>query len=351
MSRRDDLRSLCTDARIGRSHPDPGAADRLWDAALFTPQANHTTEREDHRRWRRAVVPRFGAPRMEEPRRQAQELLTQLLDTVTAAGPPTDLHARLAEPFSARLNFDVLGIPREDHARMRSWSDDMRAGNDRRRAHAAHAAITAHLDHLLERKREQPADDALSDLVTARDSDGPLTRDQALEGACHLFFGGYETLAARVSYGVLALLTHPDQYRALAQQSAPARGAVEEILRYAVPGGSWIPRYALADINYHGTHIRAGDLVVFHIQSANRDENAFPGAHLFDITRTPNPHVAFGHGTFHCIGASLARLALSTLVETLPTRLPQLRLADDPATLPTDDNKITGGLLGLPVTW
>ncbi|MGW1992015.1 cytochrome P450 [Embleya sp. NPDC001921] len=252
VTRRDDLKSLCTDARIGRSHPDPDGAPRQWNAAVFAPQANHATEREDHRRWRRAVVPRFGAPRMDAPRRRAGELCAELLDAVIAAGPPGDLHAMLAQPFAARLNFEVLGIPHRDHERMRAWSDDMRAGNDRPRANAAHDAITQRLADLLEHKRERPADDALTDLATAHDDDGPLTRAQALEGARHLFFGGYETVAARISHGILALLAHPDHYRALAEHRAPARAAVEEILRFAVPGGSWIPRYALADIDFRG---------------------------------------------------------------------------------------------------
>ncbi|WP_327232604.1 cytochrome P450 [Streptomyces sp. NBC_01317] len=350
VTRRADLRKLGMDPRIGRSHADPDHAPRLWDAALFTPQANFDTEVEDHRRWRRAVSHRFGASRIDALRPQAGRLCAGLLDAMVAEGAPADLHAALADPFASRLNFDVLGIPPEDHDRMRALSDDLRT-DDRDRATTAHAFFVRYLTDLLAHKRRHPGDDALSDLATARDSDGPLTPAQAFEGAYQLYFGGYETLAARISLGVLALLTHPDQYEALATGRAPASGAVEEILRFAVPGGSWIPRYALADIDHHGDRIRAGDLVVFCVQSANRDESAFTDADRFDITREPNPHVGFGHGNFHCAGASLARLGLSAILGSLPPHLPRLRLHTSRTAPTTHDGKVTGGLHALPVTW
>ncbi|NED89371.1 cytochrome P450 [Streptomyces sp. SID11233] len=350
VTRRDDLRQLGLDTRIGRSHANPDHAPRLWDAALFTPQANFATEVEDHRRWRRAVSHRFGASRIDALQPQADRLCAELLTAMDAEGAPADLHTALADPFAARLNFAVLGIPPEDHDRMRALSDDLRT-DSRDRAATAHTAFVRYLTGLLERKREHPGDDALSDLATACDSDGPLTTAQAFEGAYQLYFGGYETLAARISLGVFALLTHPDQYEALATGRAPASGAVEEILRFAVPGGSWLPRYALADIDFHGDRIRAGELVVFCVQSANRDEGTFTEADRFDITREPNLHVGFGHGNFHCAGASLARLGLSTIIGNLPPRLPRLRLHTSRTTPTTHEGKVTGGLHTLPVTW
>ncbi|GAA0659612.1 hypothetical protein GCM10010193_08150 [Kitasatospora atroaurantiaca] len=144
---------------------------------------------------------------------------------------------------------------------------------------------------------------------------------------------------------------HPGQCQALSRDQALAPGAVEEILRFAVPGGSWIPRYALEGVDFEGVHIRAGDLVVFSFQSANRDESVFADPDRFDITRTPNPQIGFGHGKFHCIGASLARLELLTVIENLPARLPRLHLHEPHTTLPTDDSKITGGLRTLLVAW
>lgn len=350
VTRREDLRKLSADPRIGRSHPDPDRAPRLWNSTLFKPPAAHGSEAEDHLRWRRAVAVRLGAAHTDSLRQHAGGLFDELLDTMITSGAPGDLHAALAEPFANRLNLDVVGIPHRDHERVRDLSDDIRA-DDHERASAALTALTGYLAELLEHKRRHPAADALSDLVTTSGAGDPATPAQALEGARLLVTGAYETVATRISLGILALLTHPDQYEALAARRTPAQGAVEEILRYAVPGGSWIPRYARTDIDYQGTRIRAGDLVVFLIQSANRDESVFDTPDRFDITRERNPHVGFGHGTYHCIGAPLARLALTTVLEKLPPRLPGLRLHDRDAGPATNNDKITGGLRILHVTW
>lgn len=351
VTRHSDLLELCGDRRIGRSHPAPESAPRLWDAALFRPQSNFRTELHDHQRWRHVLARRFGARHLAGQRRRARAVFDEVLDTMIVAGPPADLCEFLAEPFAAAMIFDFLGVPRGDRGLVRAWSDGMRDPHDRERATADCTALTLYLRDLLHRKRARPADDALSDLVTVHAPGGPLTEEQQVEAAGHLFFGGYETMVGRVAYGVLYLLAHPDQYAALARDPSLSPGAVEEIVRLAVPGGSWIPRYALADIDRTGGRIRAGDLVVFAVQSANRDPRRFRDAGVFDITRTPNPHVGFGHGKFYCLGAALARLELLTVVENLPRRLPRLRPHTPWTALRADDTKITGGLRALPVSW
>ncbi|MGW7095511.1 cytochrome P450 [Streptomyces sp. NPDC054874] len=351
MTRRDDLRKLGVDPRIVRSHPDPDGAPRLWNAALLAPMAVHSgTEARGHRRWRRAVSGRLGAAHTETLRRRAGELCEEFLDSMITDGAPADLHAAFAEPFASRLNFDVIGVPRHDYGHVRALSEDLRT-DDRSHAAAAYAATAEYLTGLLEHKRAHPAEDVLSDLATARDADGPLPTEQALDGAYRLVIGAHETVSTRITLGTLALLTHPDQYTALATRSSPVRDAVEEILRFAVPGGSWIPRYAGTDIDHNGTLIRAGEMVVFFVQSANRDENVFEEPDRFDITREPNPHVAFGHGNYHCTGAPLSRLGLTTVMEILPPRLPGLRVYEKGAGLTTKDDTVTGGLRTLPVTW
>lgn len=347
----DDVRKLAADARIGRAHPRPRQARRLWDAAMFVPQSNFGTELGDHRCWRRVLTPRFTGPGPGARREPAVALLDGLLDTMLAAGPPADLRRMVAEPFATRLVLDFIGIPGEEHARMRAWSDAIRAPGDRAAAEAARAALLGRLGELIDRRRADPADDALTDLAGALAGHGPLTREQAVEAAGHLFFGGHETVAARIAYGLLFLLAHPGQYRALHDDPSLAAGAVEEILRLAVPGGSWIPRYAREDIPFRGTLIGAGDLVVFALQAANRDPGRFTGPGRFDITRAPNPHLAFGHGKFYCLGADLARFALRTVCERLPQRLPGLGLHKPWAVLPADEERVTGGLRSLPVSW
>lgn len=351
VTRYDDVRKLAADPRIGRAHPSPQQALRLWDAAMFVPQSNFDTELGDHQYWRRVLTPRFTGPGLSSQREPAGHLLDGLIDTMLAAGPPADLRRMVAEPFATRLILGFIGIPSEEHSRMRAWSDAIRAPGDRAAAEAARSALLSRLGELIDRRRADPADDALTDLAGALTPHGPLTREQAIEAAGHLFFGGHETVAARIAYGLVFLLAHPDRYQSLHDDPSLAAGAAEEILRLAVPGGSWIPRYAREDITFRGSLIRAGDLVVFALQAANRDPDRFTDPDLFDITRAPNPHIAFGHGKFHCLGADLTRVALRTVCEQLPQRLPGLGLHAPWAVLSTDKERVTGGLRTLLVTW
>jgi len=127
--------------------------------------------------------------------------------------------------------------------------------------------------------------------------------------------------------------------------------AVEEILRMAAPSGGGLPRYARADIDIAGVTIRTGDAVLIAGAAANRDPAAFPDPDRFDITRNPNPHLAFGHGPRFCIGASLARLELHAVFAALPQRFPSLELTVPLDQLELRTDLLTGGVTALSVTW
>jgi cytochrome P450 len=174
---------------------------------------------------------------------------------------------------------------------------------------------------------------------------------EIIEAVTNLFLADYETVAARIAYGTLFLIAHPEQRFAFQEDKSLATATVEETIRIAVPGGSWLPRYALANIEYGNVTIRTGDLVVFSVQSANRDESEFSRPHEFDIHRTPNRHVGFGYGKFHCLGAGLARMILKTFYTALFRRLPDLSLNISPDDLEINKDSVTGGLQALPVTW
>jgi pentalenolactone synthase len=157
---------------------------------------------------------------------------------------------------------------------------------------------------------------------------------------------------------VLLLCTNPDQRAALAADPALGPQAVEEILRAPTPlpdSSATVPtgltRYAQADIDVAGVTIGAGELVLLNTRAANRDGEVFADPQRFDITRTDNPHLTFGHGAHFCPGAPLARIELHVMFEVLPHRFPTLRLAVPIQTLRTRTNVIFGGLTELPVTW
>jgi cytochrome P450 len=143
-----------------------------------------------------------------------------------------------------------------------------------------------------------------------------------------LLFAGHETTMVRIDLGMLLLITQPDQYRALRDDPGLINSAVDEVLRLSsISAIGGLPRYASADITIDDATIAAGDAVLLATSAANRDPRVFTDPDTFDITRTPNPHLAFGHGPRYCIGASLARLELSEIFHRITDRFPKLELA------------------------
>jgi cytochrome P450 family 142 subfamily A polypeptide 1 len=141
--------------------------------------------------------------------------------------------------------------------------------------------------------------------------------------------GGAETTRTVVARGLIELTRHPDQWDAMAADPMLVPTAVEELIRWVTPLNNFF-RTATRDTTIAGTSIRAGDRVILLYPSANRDEHVFVDPYRFDISRDPNPHVAFGFGTHFCLGASLARLELRTLFTALTRRITNLRLVSEP---------------------
>jgi pentalenolactone synthase len=212
---------------------------------------------------------------------------------------------------------------------------------------------------LLQRKRQQPAEDILSDLVAAQVSaPEAFTDDGVVSLAAGLLFAGHETTVAAIDKGVLLLLAHPAEREALQSDPTLVPRAVEEILRLPTPvpagptapaGG--LPRYASADIEIGGVTIRAGDLVLLGLQEANLDARVFPRAEALDVERKDNRHLTFGHGPHYCLGAPLARIELQAVFGALFRRFPTLRLAAPVEQLRPRSHLLTGGLTELPVIW
>ena len=333
---------------VGRSHPDPDRAARLWHAALFEPTGDFASEVADHRRWREPMNGLFSQRNVERFRPRARRILTNLIDRMMAEGSPADLCSALTRPFAARCMLEFVGIPAEAHHLFVARSRALRTGKDPVRAAALQAEIDRCVRDLLRYRRRRPA----GDVVTAVAAGGSWrTEAERIEAAGNSSITEYETIAARIEYGMLFLLAHADQLADLRDDPSLVSGTVEEVLRVAVPGGSWIARYARTDLDRGKAEIRTGDLVVFAIQSVNLDPDGFTDPHRFDIRRRPNRHLAFGVGKFYCLGAALSRVLLAEVLSALPARLPSLRPAVPLDTVTTDDDKVTGGLARLPVAW
>lgn len=266
----------------------------------------------------RALISRAFTPRMVanlEPR--IRELSRELLDQVIERGE-MDLAEDFAVPLPMRVIAEMLGVPAAEWPRYRRWSDViLKLANTVSRDEAAVAAVEAYravteemrafLPDLIAQRRAAHADDLLTRLVEAEVDGERLTPEEILGFVQLLLVGGQETTANLINNAVLCLLEFPDQLARLRAAPELLPFAIEEVLRYRSPV-QWTPRATRRTVEIHGQVIPAGKLVLPLIGSANRDARQFADAGRFDITRDPNPHLAFGHGIHSCLGGPLARL-------------------------------------------
>ncbi|MCI2419755.1 cytochrome P450 [Saccharopolyspora sp. K220] len=357
VTRFDEVRTLLSDKRLGRSHPEPERASRITTAAVQDgPTGNYETEEADHGRMRRLLTPAFSAKRMRMLSDHVQGLVDGYLDQLAAehAAAPSgvvDLHAGLAFPLPVAVICLLLGVPESDREHFRSLSDRMATYSSGGDAHQARVEFSEYMAALAEAKRAQPGEDVISDLVRAQSADEEFDYAEMVRLCVGLLFAGHETTVNRIGLGTLFLLTRLDQWEALtADPAGRVNAAVEEIMRLGAPGDLGLLRYAHTDLDVADVTIQRGDAVILSINAANRDQSAYSDAETFDPEREERAHLGFGHGAHFCIGASLARTELRIVFATLAQRLPGLRLAkdiDDLEVRPT----ITGGVTELPVTW
>jgi cytochrome P450 len=266
----------------------------------------------------RALISKAFTPRVVanlEPR--IRELSRQLLDQAIERGE-MDLATDFAVPLPMRVIAEMIGVPAADWPRYKRWSDvilklantfsrDEETARTFEEYRAVTAEMRAFLPDLIAQRRAAHQDDLLTRLVEAEVDGERLTPEEILGFVQLLLVGGQETTANLINNTLLCLLENPDQLARL--QAAPSLlpSAIEEVLRYRSPV-QWMPRATRRAVEVHGQVIPAGKLVLPMIGSANHDARQFRDASRFDITRDPNPHLAFGHGVHACLGAPLARL-------------------------------------------
>lgn len=266
----------------------------------------------------RALIAKAFTPRVVanlEPR--IRELSRELLDAVIERGE-MDLVNDFAVPLPMRVIAELLGVPAADWARYKRWSDTIlkiantvSRDDETVRTIQEYRAVTeemrAWLPDFIAHKRAARADDLLARLADAEVDGDRLTPAELLGFVQLLLVGGQETTANLIDNAVLCFMEHPDQLQRLREAPDLLPSAIEEVLRYRSPL-HWMPRATRREAELHGTVIPAGKIVLPMIGSANRDPKHFPEAGRFDITRSPNPHIAFGHGIHACLGAPLARM-------------------------------------------
>jgi cytochrome P450 family 142 subfamily A polypeptide 1 len=309
----------------------------------------------DHRR-RRSLVNKGLTPRRvldHEPK--IREICHGLVDAVAARGACDFVHD-IAAPLPMIVIGDLLGVEPEDRDMLLRWSDDLILATNAtapvevmERATQSFAEYADYNRRVVADRRARPRDDMMSVLVHAEIEGQKLGDEDILQEGLLILVGGDETTRHVITGGMEALIRNPDERRKLHQDPALIPSAVEEMLRWVTPIQN-MNRTATRDVDLGGERVRAGEKVLLLYPSANRDERVFARAHEFHVGREPNDHVAFGHGVHFCLGASLARLELKVMFETLLERLPDLTLASD-GPLPRRPSNFIVGIEHMPVVF
>jgi cytochrome P450 len=306
-----------------------------------------------HTRLRHMLTGEFTAHRLRELEPGIEAVIEQCLDDTTAAaepvGEPVDLVRTFAHPIPALVICELLGVPTDERA------DLERISNHRFDVSAAPAggldAVGESLEFLgalVARERARPGDGLLGRLIRAH---GDQVSDRELAGlADGLLTGGHDTTASMLALGTVVLLGRAD-LREAALDPARVDGLVEELLRYISVVQVAFPRWARADTEIGGQRIGAGDMVLCSLSGANRDPGLGPDPERLDPDRRTRPHLAFGHGIHHCVGARLARREMALAYPALLRRFPGLRLAGPPEQLSYRPFSIVYGVASLPVRW
>lgn len=285
---------------------------------------------DPHHHVRRNLVSRRFTPRAVLGwEGHIREVVTELLDGAEAKGGAELIHD-LAAPLPAMMIGLLLGFPDEMWPKLQDWSERtiMLGGGPRYHDEAGIEAafeFAGAAAELYEAKKQCPADDVMSVWTKAEVPGHPFGLDEVIADCLLLLDGGAETTRTVIARTILNLIAHPDQWDAL-KDGADLTVATEELIRYVTPIHNMC-RVANEDYELSGETIRRGQQVVLMYGSANRDPAHFEDPERFDVTRDPNPQIAFGFGTHFCLGAALARLEIRTFFEELVRRVERIRLA------------------------
>jgi cytochrome P450 len=348
-----DVRTVLGDARFSRAasadRDEPRISPRKLEAGLLL------MDPPEHTRLRRLVAKAFTARRVEQLRPRTQEVADELIDRMIEAGPPADLVGHFATPLPITVICELLGVPVKDQDRFHVWSEAVVSTTSLSVEQIAGYIqnLFAYMRVLIEERRREPTDDLISALVRVRDEDNDrLTEDELVRLLTGLLAAGHETTVTQIPNFTYVLLTNPEKLAELRAAPELVPAAVEELLRYVPLGvASSFARYATEDVELGGVLVRAGEPVIGSLSSANRDEEVFPDPDSLDFGRSTNPHIGFGHGAHHCVGAQLARMELQVAIDVLVRRFPDLRFAVPEEELEWKSGMLVRGLKRMPVAW
>ncbi|GAB3216640.1 cytochrome P450 [Mycolicibacterium hippocampi] len=326
----EDVRYVSTNPALfssarGITIPDPAVENPVLDGSLIF------TDPPRHRQLRKLINTGFTRRQVAILEPKLRAFARAALDSIDPDAS-TEFGEQIAAPLPTRMIAELLGAPDKDWEQFRTWSDATVGMDDpdvELDTFAALGQLYEYFQELISQRRTgalSDTDDLLSVLMAAEVDGVRLTDQDLLQFCLLLLVAGNETTRNLIALGTLALIENPEQFQLLRAHPELMTSAVEELLRYTSPVAN-MSRCATRDVEIRGQLIREGQYVTMLYGSANRDEEVFgPTSEQLDITRNPNPHLAFGCGEHSCLGAQLARLEARVLFEELLMRFEHIDL-------------------------
>lgn len=362
VTRYEDATEILTDSTVY-------SAERLTAVRKHLPAAAQTVaadilrwlthwmvfrDQPDHTRLRRHMATVLNLPVFESLRGNVRAIVNLLADRLPK-DEPFDFVRGFSILMPGMVVMDLFGIDRERLLEVKGWSDDMmlfigsaRGVPDKyERARRGAHAMSALFQEMIEQRRREGTGDILSQLIESEIEGRRLNDDELIGSMMMVLNGGHETTANLLNNTMMALANHPDAARQL-RTSGNFVAAIEEFLRYDSPVLS-LGRIVAEDTELGGRQLSRGERVFAMLVGANRDEEVFSDPDRLDLTRAPNPHMAFGKGPHFCMGTPLARVQGQIVIEALLDRFGTITLEEDMSTIPWINSMVTRGPTRLPL--
>jgi cytochrome P450 family 142 subfamily A polypeptide 1 len=332
VGRHADVLQVERDATTFASRSDNGGAYRV------NPSPGEMTmisqDDPEHLAQRRIVNRRFTPRAVRDHGEHYTEIVNKLVDGAIAeqvARGSVEVIDALAAQLPCRVTADLLGFGQDRWRQVKDWSErQMRIDHAPTEPAIFESFLSsigewaAVMQDVLPQRLAQPEDDLFSDWLAAEVDGSTMVMETGL-----VIAGGAETTRTVIAHGLRTLVDRPDVWEQLATEPSLVPAAVEELIRWVTPLNNMF-RIATVDAEIAGTRVAAGDRIALVYPAANRDPEVFDRPDEFDITRDPNPHLSFGHGTHFCLGANVARIELRLLFEALTQRVTNLRAITEP---------------------